>query len=197
MEGRTSYDACPESSIEDYKESDAAHRRDFRGRGKGTRAASLQDRLNVHDDDPAAALRELLRWSRADMRANTKCVKALVTITLKLALKGMQAAVRVAGGGDAVGLAFPCRNVGAGNVDVVDAERGMTCLHEVALPAAGNVAVASLLLANSANVDLREKKDGKTVLLPTRRGKCSRDTVDVEQVFSTWLMWSVCARHSG
>ena len=164
MEGRTSYDACPESSIEDYKESDAAHRRDFRGRGKGTRAASLQDRLTVHDDDPAAAMVELLRWSRKDMEGDTKRVKALVTITPDLALEGMRAAVRAAGGGDAVGLAFPCRNVGAGNVDAVDVKTGMTCLHEVALPASGNVAVASLLLANNANVDLQDKKYGSTSL---------------------------------
>ena len=161
---KPTWGACPESSIQDYKESDAAHPSDFRGRGKGTRAASLQDRLTVHDDDPAAAMVELLRWSREDMGGDTKRVKALVTITPDLALEGMRAAVRAAGGGDAVGLAFPCRNVGAGNVDAVDVKTGMTCLHEVALPASGNVAVASLLLANNANVDLQEKKDGKTSL---------------------------------
>jgi ankyrin repeat protein len=164
FEGQTSDNACPESNILDYKETDADVPSDFRGRGKGTRAASLQDRLAVHDDAPAAAMVELLRWSREDMGGDTKRVKALVTITPDLALEGMRAAVRAAGGGDAVGLAFPCRNVGAGNVDAVDAETGMTCLHEVALSASGNVAVASLLLADNANVDAQERKSGKTSL---------------------------------
>jgi ankyrin repeat protein len=162
-DGKPTWGACPESYILDYKESDATHRRNFRGRGKGTRTTSLQDRLTVHDD-PAAAMIELLRWSQEDMGGDTKRVKALVTITPDLALEGMRAAVRAAGGGDAVGLAFPCRNVGAGNMDAVDADRGMTCLHEVALPASGNVAVASLLLANNANVDAQERKGGKTSL---------------------------------
>jgi hypothetical protein len=79
-DGAQTSDACVESNILDYKQSDAGHHRNFRGRGKGTRAASLQDRLTVHDDDPAA-VDELLRWSREDMGGSrdTKRVKALVT----------------------------------------------------------------------------------------------------------------------
>jgi hypothetical protein len=95
-DGNPTWSACPESAIKDYKESDAAHRRNFRSRGKGTRAASLQGRLTVHDDDLAAAMVELLRWSREDMGGDTKRVKALVTITPDLALEGMRAAVKAA-----------------------------------------------------------------------------------------------------
>jgi ankyrin repeat protein len=136
----------------------------FRGRGKGTRAASLQNRPSVHDDP--AAVGELLRWSRKDM-GGTERIVPLVTIKPEQAIEAMWAAVRAEGGGDAVGLAFPCRNVGTGNVDAVDAERGTTCLHEIVETSDNmeeQLKVASLLLSQNANVDAQEKKDGKTSL---------------------------------
>jgi ankyrin repeat protein len=113
LEGTTSYGVCPESKIQDYtyKESllerrererlgglgagDDAHP-DFRGRGKGTRAASLRNRPTVHNDP--VAVDELLRWSRDDMGARR--VEALVRVHVTTLGSGQSGADKVQGFGD-------------------------------------------------------------------------------------------------
>ena len=148
-------DNCPVSSITDYMEEG-----DFRRRHRGTRVDSLQNRQPIHSNP--AAVDELLRWSREDM-GGWKRVAALVVITPDLALEKMWVAVGLRGGDAISRLVFPCRNVGQGNVNTVDAEGGKTCLHKVAATT-GDAEVAALLLAQNANVDAQEHQDGKTSL---------------------------------
>ena len=104
MEGGTDWPSMPEGKIRDTK-GDAGWN-DFRGRGQGSRAASLRARPEVVEDPG-----ELLRWCREDMKGDAGHIGALVTILPDLALEQMWEASRR---GDAASLEMACRNAGSG-----------------------------------------------------------------------------------
>ena len=152
---------CPETQIRDFT---GEQGRDFRGRGKGTRAdylreAAVQQSQGLFGQKNASCFKNVLSFCKKRMGPSR--VNTLVTITADVAVKWMQDAIKY---GDPDSLKFPCRNAGPNGVNVRGETQDTPILNIVANSENENcVDLVKIVLASGANIDAQTTQ-GKTSL---------------------------------